>query len=180
MGSGIQKKMKKSALERITSLERALGETIGQVNQTLTFVGEKIREIDQRFYGLLRVLGVEMDSVNDAIKAIRLERITAQVAAAQAALEAGIASGDIVETDVVTEKSLIVGREMDNDLNEIPPGRAQILVETMHTEQRAELVGKGVGTIISITPKAKLEVQRIFNMVVKAEEEAEANIPDNE
>lgn len=178
MGSGIQKKISKSALERISGCETTLGEMVKAVNHSFGLISNRFQEQDERLLGLFRVLGVKAEDVADAVKANRLDRVTAQVNAAKAALEAGVANGDIVETDVISERSLVVGRELNNDGTEIPPGRAQLLVATLNKDVQDELNGKAVGTVVQVTPEAKLEVMQIFNVVEK-EEVVEAEVEGN-
>jgi hypothetical protein len=175
MGSGIQKKIKKSAIERISGVEQAVAETVSAVNRSFGLISQRFQEMDDWKEGVLRALGLTADAVNDAIKANRLDRVTAQVNAAKAALEAGVTNGDIVETDTVTANSLIVGRELNNDGTEIPPGRAQLLVSTLSQAIQEQLLGKGVGTVATITPEAKIEVTQIFNLVEKETPAAEAD-----
>jgi hypothetical protein len=170
MGSGIQKKNIKSAIERIVSLEENIAEILAGVNKSFTVIGQALDGIKERMAvseGLISNGGSA--NIDILVTEARAARAKANMEAAKAALEAAVAAGDLVETVLVGEQSLIVGQDKDEAGNVIAPGRTQILVSQLNAETKAMVMGKTAGEVITGANGYTLEVLQVFDQVVKAE-----------
>ncbi len=176
MGSGIQKKMTKSALERIKGLEDSLQQTVQAVNQTLNLIDRRFAEIEE----VLAAVKALNPAVENEISRARQARRDAHTEAARKALEAGVASGDIAVVEAISDKSVIVGHERNADGTDKEQARSQILFSTVKPEFQEQLRGKGIGTTITGTDGGTFEVLEVYDLVEKKEEAlpSEANSAD--
>ncbi len=189
MGSGIQKKVTKGALERIKGLEESLQQTVQAVNQTLNLIDTRFRAIEEQLSAIVTMVDkANKSSINlaggactvaEEIERARGAKRAAQVDAAKKALEAGVASGDIAVVETIGEKSVIVGHERNKDGTDKPQARSQILFTTVKPEFQDKLRGKGIGTIIE-SESGTFEVLEVYDLVEKKEEvlPAEGNSAD--
>lgn len=163
-----QRQRVKTALERIESLEINMGSIIQATNQVLNQVNARLSTIEETLAAL--VIEIGPDQVQARVDALRTEAAEARMKAAKDALDKATAAGDVVKSEAITEKSLIVGVEKDKDGKVIVPGRVQLTYTGVKPEFQTQLLGKGIGTIVKTTPGGTFEVTEVYDIVEKAPE----------
>jgi hypothetical protein len=173
MGSGNQKKVKKSVLDRVGNIEAALQNLIEQINKSFSTLDQQVSMVRELIGAVVDVVGVE--AVKEAVEASRVAAALAQTKAmtdardaAVAALESGIANGEIVAADEIGPRSVIVGVEADAEGKEMAPGRAQLLFSGVKPEFQGQLLGKGVGTVLVTPAGGTFTVQGVYTFTEKA------------
>ncbi len=175
MGSGQNKKIKRSVIERVDNLELGTQNLVEQINKSLTTVDGQLTMQQELIGAIVAIVGVEQ--VKEAIEAARaakkeqqLNEMLAQAAAAKAALEAGVASGEIAAVPTVGERSVIVGVERTKEGVEIPPGRSQLLFAMVKAEFKGQILGKGPGTVIATDSGGTFTIDEVYDFTGKTTE----------
>jgi hypothetical protein len=180
MGSGIGKNAKvlnkkfTNSLERIETLEAGYKSLVEALQGTLTQQAHEISTLKETIAAIKVVVGEK--GIDDAIKAARIERAEARSAAEKAALETQLSSGALVKADVISEQSVVVGKEVTADGEVIPPGRVQLIFGQFLPEFQEKLKGQSVGTTVDTPVGGKFEVTEIYDFVaakVAADQAAE-------
>lgn len=175
---------KKSALERIDGLEQAYQGLVDGINAVLQSNGKRVAMLERAMGAVIEAVGIEQ------VQAILEEKNRREQAERDASLKAlvdqSLETGEIVVTDTIAEDSLIVGVEKNADGDPIS-GRAQLSFSEVGPDFKAELLGKGVGTVIATKPRDEqgnelppgtFEVQEIYKVLgPKQEPEAAAGEP---
>jgi hypothetical protein len=171
-----QKKAVKSALERIDQLEQDLPKIVMGVNEAVMGQRRGLGELASVVEALTEILGA--GTVDAKIKEINERKVQAQLDKAKAALDEGLAKGDLVKADAVSDKSLIVGREYDKDGNVLPPGRAQITFDGIMPEFQDKLLGQGPGFTVETKNGGKFEVVEVYDVLATpvTAESADGNV----
>ena len=163
----------KPILERLTAIEDAinalvtdredLGKSIQSTVDKLQFVNGKTAEVVE---AVITALGADFKpKIDEAAKAndkARKERIAALQSAQVAEL---VANNKLKSVTEVSDKSLIVGRELDANNEVIHPGRAEILFSEVDPAIQTELKGKTVGYMLEAKNSTKFEVTEIYEAV---------------
>jgi hypothetical protein len=160
-----QKKQVKSALERIDQLEQDIPQIVMGVNQAIVSQRTGLGELAAVVEAVTEILGAS--TVDAKIKEINERKVNAKLDAAKKALEEGLANGEIVKADAVSDKSLIVGKEYDKDGNVLAPGRAQITFDGIMPEFQDKLLGQGAGFQVETKNGGKFEVVEVYDVVAK-------------
>lgn len=173
MGSGIQKKIKRSVLERVDAIEASVQNLVEQINQSLSAVEKQLTMHQELVGALVSIVGVEpvkeaIETARAAKKQQELEAMIASAQAAKAALEAGLTNGEIAAAEICGERSVIVGVERDKEGVEIPPGRSQLLFAMVKPEFQEKLLGKPVGTVIETATGGTFTVDGLFDFTGKS------------
>lgn len=99
------------------------GQTIQNSNQLrdhnaeLTKLGQSLYTLDEVVEALIEVTGIEM--VREQIKEIKRRKLEDRFKANLKSIEDGVANGFVGPVEEVTESSLIVGKELDKDGNDV-------------------------------------------------------------
>lgn len=160
----------KSALERIDTLEQELPRIVMAVNEALVGQNEKTGQLANIVEAVVELFGAE--TVDAKIKEISDRKTMAKLEDAKVKLTEAIQKGEVVKADVITDKSLVVGREFDGEGNVVFPGRAQLQFAGIKPEFQEKLLGAGVGTTLETGEGRKFEVTEVYDVIVKAEPEA--------
>ena len=150
----------KTIVDRVTDIEKAFPEVVNEVN----------KHLDSRFGPVVQALNAIMDilgreTVAAKIEELREKQALGEMESKKAQLEAMVAEGRLAKTDVVTEKSLIVGQEVTKEGKVVPPGRFQLHFGEIAPKFQEQLLGKGPGVSFEIPDYGKFEVQEVYNFV---------------
>jgi flagellar hook-associated protein FlgK len=104
------------------------------------------------------------EEVRSYIEEKRLSQLRQIAEQEKASLDQAISDGYVTKVDVIAEKSLIVGRYINKDGSIQEPGRTQLVVPGIHQKYHSQLLGKGVGTVLSIDDGAKFEVLEVYHV----------------
>lgn len=147
-----------SASQKLRALEKQLkelqgfmGQLVNSVNQTLNQqVGPllgRLNDVEEILSVLVEDYGAE--EVNAAIAGRRAKKLEGDIATAKANIADGVAKGFLIPSEVVTEKSLVVGFESDaNDVPQNPPW-ASLLFAQLREDLKPTFVGAAVGTKVA-------------------------------
>lgn len=176
MSNGLQKvsqrKQVRSALERIDLLEVEQARVINDVNQAFNNQSQQFGRLANIVQAMVEILGG--DVVDSKIKEMADAKALANLNAAQAALEHGLKTGEVVKADTIGEKTLVVGREFDNKGEVVFPGRAQLRFGGIRPDFQEKLKGQAAGFKMETDNGGSFEVLEIYDIVEKAAATAEA------
>ncbi len=178
MGNTMERQMslrKKAtdAISRLDVLETELEEirkgnldTVMAVNQAFSQLSQKLDESREILDAVVGLIGAQ--AVQEAIQGTRLAQMVDAANATKANIAKALAEGKLVKTEVVTAKSLVVGRETKPDGTEIPPGYAAIRFSQVKEAFQTKLMGLKVGEALDTEAGGKFEVVELYEEVVAA------------
>lgn len=156
----------KSIEVRLDTFEAQLAGIVGEVNGAFQAQIERLGQFAQVLEAVTELVGVEM--VDAKIKEISERKVQERIAQAKEALKQGIASGELVPATVITDKSMLVGRETDKDGNVVEPGHIQLPMDRIaFPTVREQLVGQGVGFKVQTPAGNTFEVLEVYDVVPK-------------
>ncbi len=157
----LEKEMRE--LERLGDLTGTLRQTIGEVIEVVqSMLAEGGEEYEKKIEGRIEL---KRDSA-------RKERD----ARAANAVEQMVESGVLVATDIISEDSLVVGREF-NAVGEVTSDRVQAVFTMFSEGVRAAVLGQSVGAVYE-TPQGKFEVLEIYKFVESSVNEPIETVPE--
>lgn len=101
------------------------------------------------------------EKVDAEIQAGRTRRAQAELEKAKQVLETLVQQGTLISSDVVTETSILVGKELDGQGNSVGLGRAQVELGQFNEDIQKELLGQPVGAVFQ-NAEYGFEVQEIY------------------
>jgi hypothetical protein len=105
------------------------------------------------------------EAIDAKMKEIADRKTMQQLERAKAAVVAALEKGELVKVAAVTEKSLIVGRELDKDGQVVYPGHVQLKFSDIKPEFQVKLLEQHPGAQIETTNGVKFEVLEVYDMV---------------
>lgn len=182
-----QRQKIRSALERIGDIEVEFEENgrIDRVEKDTArlYMGfdKMAKESMEKIQGLASLVeaAVELlggaDIIDEKMKEIRERKALAAVANAKAAIEKGLKEGEIVgNTGAITEKSIIVGHELNAEGKTEFPGFVSLATQQLKPEFKNQLIGKTAPVTIDTANGAKLAVTAVYETVAKPAEQKPA------
>lgn len=157
-----------NALERLDQVEKTIANLTSAINNSLMTLNNQTNAQGEVLEAVVAVLGNE--SIDEKIKELRVQKATEAMEAEKSALEALKASGEIVATQKVTDKSVIVGKEFNQDGSVRVPGRVQVAFQRIDAKFQPDLLGKEVGNTIDLPEGRKFEIVEIYEVAPKKEE----------
>lgn len=157
-----------NALDRLDAVEQALPQILGSLNQTLGQFSQQLNAQGEVVEALVQALGRE--TVEGIIKDTRERKGQELMEQEKAALEELVSSGAVAKVDKVSEKTIIVGREINPDGTVRSPGRAQVPYARVTTELKEKFLGQTSPFAVDLPNGGKFEVQELFEVVMKPEE----------
>ena len=183
--------VKPKASERLNSMELVVANLDGNLTSTARRVGElemllfnlsRENEILKDALQLLNEKQLSIIALSNEGAALSDENINNKVttlkeSALKEKLDTELRAGNIEETGVVGEDSILVGRELSED-GTVENPRIQFLVGRLIPELKDKFVGKKVGDLIKGNEgKLNIEIMEIYNFTETelAPEETEAS-----
>jgi hypothetical protein len=163
-----QRKAVKSALERIDSLEQDMMNLAGGINEAMIQANNRMTGLAKIIEAVVELFGAE--TVDAKIKEVEKRNQDAALDAAKKALEDGVSKGDLQKTDVVGDRTLIVGREFDKEGNLIPPGRVQLMFAGVRPEFQEKIKGQSAGFSVETPSGGKFEIMDLYTVIERAPE----------
>jgi len=161
----INAKRTANALDRIDGIEQTLSAIIPQINNSFANMSRQQESQGEVLEAVVTILG--QDTITATVKANRDARALATMEAEKKGLEELKANGTLAAVEVVSDKSLIVGREFNADGTIIHPGRVQVAYQRVDAQFQPQLLGKGVGITFDLPKGGKFEVLEIYEVVQK-------------
>ena len=156
------RQQQKSLSERITNLEESLARVLYGVNQRFQAIDQRLALLEETAAALTQIQGP--DDVASFITAERTERAKTQMEQEQTSLEASLRDGYVAKAEVVGERSLIVGQYKKADGTVVEPGRAQLAMPGVAEQFKAQLLGKGAGTVLELPENNTFELLEIYTV----------------
>lgn len=153
----------RSALQRIESLENDVAQIAAAFQQVFGQIEATINQTNRVLDALIEEVGAE--KIQERMKATALKAATEQAEKAKASLAQAVEANQIRPAEVVTEQSIIVGRESDAEGNIIPPGYVQLAYFSVKPEFQERLLGQTVGHIVDTANGGAFEVTEIYEAV---------------
>lgn len=176
MGSGIVKKtaaQATGALERVTNLEDGLENVVKGVNESFTLIESRLQTLEELVTALTVTVGTEQ--VQDMVLTNRKVQQDARIEAAKASIATAVTEGKLLpatlpslaemeaDTDnVLVNKFLVVGREMNAEGEVLPPGRLQLPLGRIMKEVRVLLAGAGPGLTVPTPQNQQFVLDEVY------------------
>lgn len=160
---------RKQEQEQKTQIVLAVDEALKRLSMADGRISEVIEAV-------IRSLGSDFKAkVDQSIQDIKKENQTKFVEDQEKELKQLIADKKVEEKDKVTDKSLLVLREYNQDGTVKHPGRFQVTVENIAKELRANFLDKAIGDVIETKANTKLEILGIYEETVPVAPESDEN-----
>jgi len=152
-----------NALERLEVLERTVNSIGSATNNNINQIGGMTEVLD----AVVQILGVE--AIQKVLSENRVAMAEAQSKAEEEALKELLSKGDIAESEKISDKSIVVGKETNPDGTVRPPGRAQVAFARIDPTFQEQFLGKSAGFVLDLPTGGKFEVLSVYDVVEKAE-----------
>jgi oligoendopeptidase F len=152
----------RNALQRIEELETNLMNVFGAVQQALNGSDQRVNALAEILDAVVAELGPE--TINTRVVEGRKARALEQAEKSKAALAEAVEKGQYKAVEVITDKTLIVGKELDKEGKEVFPGYVQLAYSSIKPEFQEKLLGKGVGASFE-TESGKFDVTGTYEAV---------------
>lgn len=154
-------------LERLKKLERFEKDILRAMNQTFNIVDQRETQTEEVLRAVINLLGRE--TVEKEVRRLKIEELEGNSTKQKAAFDAAKTEGKVVATQVVTEKSVILGTEVDKDGNQLYPVRVQLFYPQLPPDYQAVYLGAKVGDVVTTPTASKFTVHEVYEVVVKDE-----------
>jgi hypothetical protein len=167
-----------NVVQRTDRLEKAHNTFVSEVVGSFGRIDSKFAEHSELFASIIEILG--QDAVLAKLNERQANRDREQAEKSSALVKAAVEKGDLKPVDVIGEKTLIVGKDLDKEGKTIGPGRVQVAFGDLKPDFKAKLLGGKVGTSVVTTEDEKegvtqtFEVMELYENVVKAAPAPEA------
>lgn len=178
MGNNLERQMslrKKAAtaMDRLDVLDNQMEDVLKNLPQLAIGFNDALNRIQQQFSDMNETVDalvglVGVDAVQAAIVQNRLDRMNAAAATTKANIVKALEEGKLVKVEKVTEKTLMVGRELKADGTMIPPGYSAVSFNQVKKEYREKLLGQSVGFILPTENDGKFEIIELYEGVPAA------------
>lgn len=161
-----------TAAQRLMGLEdavRYIDATLGNLSRTLDMQKDLMEEFYNRIRAVEAVLvttgAVSKEAVENQVQSLRAEKLKSAVAELAQ-------SGMIKKVEEVSQRSLLIGREVNKD-GTVVTKHAQFWVESLKPEVSETMLGKKVGDLLFDDSDVKFEVSEIYDFVPQTEKSEE-------
>lgn len=152
-----------NALERLDQVERTVNNIGAATNNNINQLGGITEVLD----AVVQTLGAE--TIQKIMTDNRTAKAEAQSAQEKAALDELVKNGDVKATEKVSERSIVVGREINPDGTVRVPGRAQVAFARIDPAFQKAFLDQAAGFSLDLPNGGKFEVQEVYEVVEKAE-----------
>lgn len=176
MSNGInkptQRQQVKSISERMSGVEQNVARVLVAINQRFQEDGNRLNTLDEFIDALLENAG--RAEILAIVNEKRVARARAAAENEKRLLDEGVADGYILPAEKAGEKSLIVGKYVTADGNDVEPGRLQLVMPTVQAEFKTKLLGQQAGFSVDLPGGGKFVVLELYEI-----DEAKANEVQN-
>lgn len=173
----------KDAFGRLTSLEKRVADveqTISRVlmavNQVIANLNKDVGDVAEKLEAVVSILGP--DEVAQAVGELRAQALRDAAEKTKADIAKAVTEGKLLKAEAVTdEKSLIVGKEVQKDGTEVPPGYSAVRFLQLKPEYRTKLTGKKVGDVIETENGGNFTILELYEVVPPPAPEAAPAAP---
>lgn len=171
-----QQPKKLNATQRLEVLERQNQE----INMYLNGFARDIELIKQA----IKLLGNKVDAIQKAAlisdDQVAAGMIANNIKELKDKVDGFLKTGNLTSTESVTEKSFVVGKELNDD-DSVANERIQFAVGALQPDLKEKLVGSKVGDKVKFSEGTlRLELCEVYDIVVPKSEEVEASTESTE
>lgn len=148
---------------RVTELETHVAKLAMGVNQRVGAVEQRVGRVEEVVDALVEMEGNGV-ALREFMENARIARLRAGAEAEKAALERGVADGYVIKTDVVEERSILIGHFISPSGEIEVPGRYQCVVPGISQEFREKVIGKAVGYVLEMPGKRTFTIDEVYNV----------------
>lgn len=159
-------------LERLSANEQTVQGIANYTQQELASFKQALQNVVEVINGVIKASGPEFEAkVQAAITEDQNKRALEAVEREKAVLAQLIESGTHRVAEVVTEDSIVVGREFNKEGALLGVGRVQVRASQFTPEAKEQVLGKGVGFMIEVASTGgRFEVAEIYEEVPASEQ----------
>ena len=153
-------KIARTALERIDQLENTLAALLKGTQEALGRSQADVVNVSEYLDVVIDMVGPEQ--VQKVIKERKAEKTRQETEASKALLTAALASGEYIATGVITEDSLVAGRQWNKAGDPVPPGFFQVHSKDFAPDFKPLLMGQAQGAEIDLGEKGKVIIDGVY------------------
>jgi hypothetical protein len=158
----------KDAFSRLTALEKRLADqeqtstrVLMAVNQAFGSLGKAVDDQAETVEAIVSLTGP--DQVAQVIAELRATKLRQQAETTKAQISLALTEGKLLKAEVIGENSLVVGREVNKDGAELPPGYAAARVSALPPDNKERVMGHKVGDVVETKEGGKFTVQEVYD-----------------
>ena len=154
-------------LERLKKLERFRDDMLRAMNQTFTIVDQRETQTEEVLRAVINLFGRE--PVEKEVRRLKIEELEEKSLKEKAAFDAAKEAGKVFVTERVTEKSVIIGTEVNKDGEQLFPTRVQLFFPQLPIDYQKCYLGAASGDVVVTPTESKFTIAEIYEGLVKAE-----------
>ncbi len=162
----LQKKTK-DALDRLDDLEKTLPQIVSGFQQAANQLQQGLNSLTEIMDAVIEHIGG--DKITKTMSENRVKKAEAMAENDRKALDQALLDGNVAVAEAVSEKSIIVGRELLADGSVKVPGYVQAPYIRIAPEFQEKLKGQKAGVSIELPTGGKFEVTAVYDVVQKAD-----------
>lgn len=177
MSNGINKQSPRQAVksisERMSTVEQNVAKALAAIDRQFQIDSNRLNTLVEFVDALLENVG--RAEVLAIVNEKRVARARAASENEKRLLEEGIADGYVLKAEKAGEKTLIVGKYVKPDGEDVEPGRVQLVMPTTQAEFKEKLLGQETGFSMDLPGGGKFVILELYDV-----DEAKANEVQNE
>jgi hypothetical protein len=154
-------------LERLKKLERFRDDMLRAMNQTFTIVDQRETQTEEVLRAVINLLGRE--TVEKETRRLKIEELESKSLQEKATFDAAKEAGKVFATERVTEKSVIIGTEVNKDGEQLFPTRVQLFFPQLPIDYQKCYLGAAAGDVVVTPTGSKFTIAETYEVLVKAE-----------
>lgn len=164
-------------LERVKNLEKRQRDIMTGVSQAFASSDQRHSSTEEVLNAIIMIVG--RDAVEAEVQRQTIERLESKSAKEKVALEEALKAGRCAPAEVVGDRSIVVGFEVDKEGNKLHPHRVQLLYQSLRPEYKERMKDRKVGDEFDTPPGTKFTVTEIYDIALnppkETQEEPQAN-----
>jgi hypothetical protein len=159
-------KQTKNALERLDDLEATLPQIVSSFQQAVQQLQTSLNSLTEVMDAVIANVG--SDKITTTMTENRTKKVEAQADQDRKALDQALLNGDVVPTEAVSEKTIVVGKEYAADGTVRFPGYIQAPFMRVDPKFQELMKGQKAGFSFDLPNGGKFEITATYDVVEKA------------
>lgn len=152
------------ALQRLDALEKGQQQILLAVRQTFGLIDARIGGQQASLNALITLFG--RDVVEAEIIRQKIAELEENSAKEKAVFDAAVADGKVVKAEVVGDRTVVIGHEVDADGKDLYPTRVQMLYGQLKPELKPAYKDHRVGDVIDTPINTKFTINELWDIVL--------------
>ena len=150
---------------QVEDIQRTIPQLAMATNQALNQMNTSLNEVKEYLDVVIGLVGLE--AVQAQLEENRMNRMKAAAEQTKANIAKALEEGTLAKAEKISDKSLIVGKEIKADGSEIPPGYAAVRFSQVKDDFKTKLLDQAVGFTMETDGGGKFEVLEVYEDVIK-------------